>query len=266
MDNLTRSFSDEWSLREIEDTARGVFKNLALMLFEIGWSFRISPEKFQKCVSVDGRENYLAAVRKKRGILILTAHLGSWELLPMVRQLYEQPVVILYRPIDFEPLDRFFCFLRSRRGAQLLPKKRSMRRILTHLRDQKTIAILLDQNADWYNGVFVDFFGRRACTDKGLALLALKTRAPVLPVFLVRHPPGFKVLIGREIPPAQTGDKTKDVETNTERYNQAIEKIVRQYPDQWFWVHQRWKTKPYKPWPRFEQRAGRSMKRLSKGS
>jgi KDO2-lipid IV(A) lauroyltransferase len=103
---------------------------------------------------------------------------------------------------------------------------------------------------DWYEGVFVDFFGDRACTNKGLALLALKTEAPVIPVFLVREGLGFKAKFCREVPLIKTGNKTKDVEANTQQYNRIIEDFIRQYPDQWFWVHQRWKTKSFAPWPR----------------
>jgi KDO2-lipid IV(A) lauroyltransferase len=108
----------------------------------------------------------------------------------------------------------------------------------------------MDQNVDWYDGVFVDFFGHRACTNKGLARLALKTEAPVLPVFIVREGSLYRAEIGPEVPLIKTGDKTKDVEANTQQYNDVIEAFVRRYPDQWFWVHQRWKTRPYKPWPK----------------
>ena len=107
----------------------------------------------------------------------------------------------------------------------------------------------MDQNFDWYEGVFVDFFGRKACTNKGMALLALKTESPVIPMFLVRERSRFKVIFEPEVPLIRTGDKTKDIEANTQQYNEVIEKIVRRYPEQWFWVHQRWKTKPFQPWP-----------------
>jgi KDO2-lipid IV(A) lauroyltransferase len=110
------------------------------------------------------------------------------------------------------------------------------------------VALLMDQNVDWYEGIFVDFFGHRACTSSGLALLALKTGAPVVPVFLVREKLGFRAEFGTEIPTVKTGDKRKDIETNTLQYNRVIEDFIRRYPDQWFWVHQRWKTKPYQSW------------------
>ena len=106
----------------------------------------------------------------------------------------------------------------------------------------------MDQNVDWYEGVFVDFMGHRACTNKGLTLLALKTGAPVVPVFMIREKRGFRAEFGSEIPFLKTGDKQKDIEVNTRQYNRIIENMIRQFPDQWFWIHQRWKTKPYQAW------------------
>jgi len=110
--------------------------------------------------------------------------------------------------------------------------------------------MLMDQNVDGYEGVFVDFFCRKAFTNKGLALLARKTEAPVVPVFLIRKESGFIVEIGKEVPLIKTDDKTKDIEANTQQYNKIIEDIIRRYPDQWLWVHQRWKTRPHQPWPK----------------
>jgi KDO2-lipid IV(A) lauroyltransferase len=104
--------------------------------------------------------------------------------------------------------------------------------------------MLLDQDAGSSGGVFVDFFGRPACTKKGLALLALKTGAPVIPAFVTRNGLNFRIEFGKEIPLIKTGEKSKDITANTQQYNTIIEECVRQYPEQWFWVHRRWKSKP----------------------
>ncbi len=112
------------------------------------------------------------------------------------------------------------------------------------------VGLLMDQNVAWREGVFADFFGRPACTNKGMALLALKTGAPVIPAFLIRNHSGFTAKFLPEIPLIKTGDKVKDLEANTAQYNRVIESVVRQYPDQWFWVHRRWNTRPFYPWPR----------------
>ena len=254
INNLTRAFGSELEPHEIKKLARQVFKNLMYIIFEIGWSLKLDPQDVRKYFRVDGLLNFIHATQKGNGVLVLTAHMGNWELLPVIGGLNNMPVNVLFRPFDFPALDQFFLKLRSRFGAVMIPTARSMRKVLRNLRRGETIAILMDQNVDWYEGVFVDFFGHRACTNKGMALLALKTGAPVLPIFLIRENSGFKLKICPEIAPIKTGDKTKDVEANTAQYNRAIESIVREYPDQWFWVHQRWKTKPYHPWPKL--RAG----------
>ena len=250
IDNLTRSFGHEKSSYEIKILVRRVFKNLSQILFEIGWSLRLEGKDFNKHFCINGLSNFKAAFEKGKGVLFLTAHIGNWELLPVIGAMTGRNINILFRPLDFLPLNTIFIKTRTRFGAKLIPTRHSMRKILSSLKKGEGVVILLDQNVDWYEGVFVDFFGDSACTNKGLALLALKTGAPVIPVFLVREGLGFKAEFCREVPLIKTGDKTKDVEANTQQYNRVIESVIRQYPDQWFWVHQRWKTKPYCPWPR----------------
>jgi KDO2-lipid IV(A) lauroyltransferase len=250
LSNLTNAFKNEKDSDEIRHIAQQVFKNLALILFEIGWSLTLTKKEASKYFAVKGLPHLKAAHKKGRGVLVFTAHAGNWELLPVASSRVGYEISILFRPLDFPPLNRFFLEIRSRFGAKMIPTARSMRKILQDLKQGGLIGILMDQNVDWYEGVFVDFFGRRACTNKGLALLALKTKAPVIPIFLIREKTGFTVEIGEEIPLVKTGDKIKDIETNTQQYNNAIEAFVRRYPDQWFWVHQRWKTRPYWPWPR----------------
>ena len=125
-----------------------------------------------------------------------------------------------------------------------------MRRLLGAIKEKKAIGILLDQNVDWYEGVFVKFLGRWACTNKGLALIALKSGTPVLPAFPVRQSDGrFRIMFGKELELIRTGDKTRDVEDNTALFSGVIEKYILQYPGQWFWFHQRWKTRNYCPLP-----------------
>lgn len=250
MDNLTHAFGHEKNRFEIRILAKRVFINLVLIIFEIGWSLSLDEKQFRKYFKIDGKSNIKRAYEKNKGVLALTAHFGNFELLTVIAAMINYPLSIVVRPLSFKPLDRFFVDLRTRFGGKIIPKQRSFRAILRSLERKEMVALLMDQNVDWYEGVFVDFMGRRACTNSGLALLALKTRAPVVPVVLIREKTGFRAEFGPEIPLIETGDKRKDVELNTLQYNRIIETIVRRYPEQWFWVHQRWKTKPYHPWPR----------------
>jgi KDO2-lipid IV(A) lauroyltransferase len=250
LSNLSHAFGNEKKPGEIRLLARQVFRNLGQILFEMGWSWRLNREDFPKHFRIVGLSNLANAFKKNRGVLALTAHVGNWELLTNIGAMIDYPLSIVVRPLDFEPLDRFFEGFRTRFGGKLIPTKYSMRMVMRSLNNKDMVAMLMDQNVDWYDGTFVDFFGRLACTNKGMALLALKTGAPVIPVFLVRDQMGFVAEFGPEVPLARTGDKTKDVETNTHRYNKVLESFIRRYPDQWFWVHQRWKTRPYHKWPR----------------
>ena len=248
--NMARCFQGERTLTQLKQLNRAVFKNMGRIPLEVGRSLSQSPEQMRHRVVISGYEHLQRARQQGRGVLLLTAHIGNWEMAPAVYPLLGAKGAVVYRPLDQPALDRAFRMIRSRNDTRLIANRRAMREILRALREGRMVGLLLDQNVDWYEGVFARFFGRRACTNKGLALLAMKTRAPVVPVFLLRLPDGFKIDIRPPVPLCDSGDKTRDVDTNTQRYNDAIEAAVRRNPDQWFWVHQRWKTRPYQPWPR----------------
>jgi Kdo2-lipid IVA lauroyltransferase/acyltransferase len=244
IENLSHVYGSDKSSREIRSQALRIFRNLTMILFEIGWSLRIKEKDFFSFFKISGLENVRSACNKGKGVLALTAHIGNWELLMLAAGFLGLPMSAIYRPFDFKPLDRFFADLRTRYGAKLYPKSRAMRKILRSIRDRELVGFLLDQNTSVQAGVFVDFFGKPACTHKGMALVALGTDAPVISAFLVRDGSGFRVEFGPEIPLIRTGDKDKDIIENTRQYNRALESIILRYPDQWFWVHRRWKTRP----------------------
>ena len=248
--NLNRAFGDEMSPQAIRRLERRVFQQLARVLFELGWYRRANLQQLQDAVRIDGLSHYRSAAARGKGVLALTCHLGAWEYLSIAGTMVDARINVLYRPLSYPPLERFFRESRSRFGARLIPAAPSMRKILSALHRGESVLMLMDQNFDCHEGVFVDFFGHRACTNKGMALLARATEAPVLPVFMIRQGLGYTAEFGPEIPLIKTEDKTKDIEANTLAYNRAIEAVIRRYPEQWFWVHQRWKTRPYHPWPR----------------
>jgi KDO2-lipid IV(A) lauroyltransferase len=250
LDNLTYAFGHEKQPEEIEKIAQQVFINLVRVVLEIAWSLQLDERHISKHFKIDGYHHIKKAYEKGKGVLVLTAHFGNWELLSVIGGMIKFPQSVVVRPLDFKPLDHYVFKLRTRFGGKMIPKQRSFRKIIRRLHFGEMVYLLMDQNVDWYEGVFVDFMGHRACTNKGLALLALKTGAAVVPVFMVREKSGFRAEFGPEIITVQTGDRQKDIEINTQEYNRVIENVVRRYPDQWFWVHQRWKTKPYQAWPR----------------
>jgi KDO2-lipid IV(A) lauroyltransferase len=248
--NLTYASGCQKSPQEIKKIAQQVFVNLMLVIFEIGWSLQLKESHFAEHFKIEGYHHIKNAYEKGKGVLALTAHFGNWELLTVIAAMIRFPLNIVVRPLDFKPLDHFIFNLRTRYGGKIIPKQRSFRSIIRCLNRGEMVALLMDQNVDWYEGVFVDFMGHRACTNKGLALLALKTGAPVVPVFMIREKKGFRAEFGPEVSTVKTGDKQKDIEVNTRDYNRVLENVIRRHPDQWFWIHQRWKTKPYQPWPR----------------
>ena len=250
INNISRAFGWQPQSDEVLRIVRQVFNNLGTMIFEIAWAARLSPEVLMRHFKISGREHYHRAMEKGKGVLLLTAHMGNWELFTVIAHMAGIPANVVYRPLDSQALDEAVKQIRCRFGAELIPTKRAFFRIVKALKKKECVAMLMDQNVDYYNGVFADFFERRACTNKGMAVMALRTEAPVVPIFLLREGLSFRAEVCPEIPLTKTGDSQKDIELNTEKYNRAIEKIIRQYPDQWFWVHQRWKTRPYCIWPR----------------
>jgi Kdo2-lipid IVA lauroyltransferase/acyltransferase len=249
IENLRNAYPEK-AEADTRRTAVKVFENLGKLFYEICWSTTLSDEAYSRLVTIDGLQHIEDAYARGKGVLVLTAHFGNWEFLAGMVPAIGLPISIVYRPLDFKPLEQFVVERRTRFGGRMIPKKKGFRKVLQSLQQKEIVALLMDQNVAWREGVFAPFFNRPACTNKGLALLALKSGAPVVPIFLLREDDGYRGIIQPEIPLIRTGDKTKDVEINTAAYNRAIEAMVRQYPEQWFWVHRRWNTKPYCPWPR----------------
>jgi KDO2-lipid IV(A) lauroyltransferase len=227
--------------------ARATFRHIGTVLAEFPFIPKIAGHKIEKYLWIEGLEHFRKAKEQQRGVLFLTAHFGNWEWMAASFPLLTgQPLAVVFRPIDSSFLDRLVGRLRSWTGNQGISKQKAMGRILRVLKEGGAVGILLDQNVAWQEGVFVRFFGEWACTNAGLALLALKTGAAVLPGFNIRQPDGrYRLVIEPEISLVRTGDREHDVQANTELFTGVIERYVRQNPEQWLWLHQRWKTRPW---------------------
>jgi Kdo2-lipid IVA lauroyltransferase/acyltransferase len=152
-------------------------------------------------------------------------------------------MMVIYRVLDNTLLEALVKQVRTSAGNIFQPKEWALRPMLRLLKDNGIIGILIDQNVDWDEGDFVEFFGRPACTTNGLALMALRTGAPVMPVFLIRtEDRRYRMVIGDEVKIVDTHDRQADMQDNTQRFTRIIEDMVRRYPDHWLWLHQRWKT------------------------
>jgi KDO2-lipid IV(A) lauroyltransferase len=245
-EQLRMAFPD-WSASTIRRIARQCYDNMGRSVAEFARLGRADRETILGWVTVEGREHLDRAVAGGRGVLFVTAHLGNWELMAVVCTLLGYRLFPVARPLDNPWLNRLIDRIRSRHGSTVISKKdeSAPRDLIQALRDGDCVGILLDQNMAPYDGVFVEFFGRPACTAKGLALIARRTGAPVLPAFIVRDADDRHRLI--VLPPVElsrTNDVQQDVITNTARCTAVIERMVRRYPDQWLWMHRRWKTQP----------------------
>lgn len=250
LENLTRAFGDQMTPDQIEVLGKQVFKNIVNILFEFAWTLKFDRKTFLSHFTIKGVEHVKAALARGKGVIGLLCHLGNFEMLIAGIEPVGVKGYAIYRRLDFEPLDRLIREGRRRFNLEVIPRGKSFKKAEAILKQGEIVGSLLDQSVDWYLGSFVDFFGASACTHKGFAKLALKTRAPVVPMYTVRKNRHFIVEMLPEIPLVETGDPIKDIEINTQNYTSIIESLVRKHPDQYFWIHNRWKTKNYCPWPK----------------
>jgi Kdo2-lipid IVA lauroyltransferase/acyltransferase len=229
-----------------EKILRGVYRSLGWQLVEFCRMPRYTAENTREWMRTEGLENYLAAKARGKGVFIVTGHLGAWELSSFYHSLMGYPMSMVIRRLDNQPLDRFVNAIRCLHGNRVLHKDDFARGLLTAMRAGETVGILMDTNMTPPQGVFVNFFGTPACTASGLARVALKTGAAVLPGFMVWEASERKYVLhfGEEIVVARSDDAEADILAATEACTQAIEMWVRRYPEQWLWIHRRWKTRP----------------------
>jgi KDO2-lipid IV(A) lauroyltransferase len=247
--NLRHSFPEKDN-KEIIKIAKGVYRHFAIVAAEFFDMPYINRETIHQWIDVEGMEHYQAAIAKGKGILSIVAHFGNWELMTIAVPIYAKPMYIVYRPLDNSVIDNMVEYVRTMQGNVLIPKGGSGKRIMELLKENQIVGILSDQNVAVKEGIFVDFFGRPACTGVGLAVMAMRSGAPVLPIFPARQKSGkYKVILKPAIEAIRTDDYEADLIVNTQRFTKIIEEVIREYPEQWFWFHQRWKTKPYESNP-----------------
>ena len=245
--NLRIAFPEK-SEAERRQLLRGSFENLGRLLGEFSQLPRATPAALRELIEYDeiGLAHLREAEKNGRGIIFLTGHVGSWELLSFGWSALEYPISFLVRPIDNPRVEEMIETIRTRFGNRAIDKKSAARQALRVLREGGTLGILSDLNSHPHEGVFVPFFGKLACTTAGIATLALKTNAAVIPTCAVWNKQKKRYFFHGDAPVEiiRTGDPRKDVELNTAQFAAAMERIIRLYPDQWLWIHKRWKTRP----------------------
>jgi Kdo2-lipid IVA lauroyltransferase/acyltransferase len=243
--NLQLAFP-EWDSTRREAVIRAMIRNLGWMAAEFARLPRYNEENIQQIVILEEHENFLTEHRRGKGVLYLTGHIGAWELSSFAHALYGFPLHYMARPLDNPRVDELINRYRCLSGDRPIFKNESARALLKILREAGTIGILADQNTMPEEGVFVDFFGKTACTTTGLARVALHTDAAVVPGYAYWDESIQKYRLRFE-PPVElvrTGDTDRDIFVNTQKFTNVVENIIRKYPEQWVWVHARWKTRP----------------------
>jgi KDO2-lipid IV(A) lauroyltransferase len=224
----------------------GMVRNLGWMAAEFARLPRYTKENIGEVVILDGHENFLEGQRRGKGVLYLTGHIGAWELSSFAHALYGFPLHYMARPLDNPRVNALVNRYRCLSGNRPVFKNESARSLLKILRDAGTVGILADQNTMPEEGVFVDFFGTTACTTTGLARVALHTDAAVVPGYAYWDAGIGKYRLRFEpvVELSRSGDTERDVFVNTQKFAKVIEGIIRKYPEQWVWVHARWKARP----------------------
>ncbi len=237
--NLQRAFSD-WTPAQVKATVRRVFRNFGVSLAEFFKAPSMTRPQIEKWVTIVGLEHLDAALREGKGVLLITGHFGNWELMARYLCMLGYPVSVIARDADDKGTTELITMLRERSGYKVFPRGNAARLVLKALRANEAVGILPDQNA---GDVYVEFFGQKAGSVAGPAVFHLRTGAPLVPLFSVRLPGDYHRV---EILPPMRFEPTGDVQADHQRVMQALhdvlESYVRRYPDQWLWLHDRWKS------------------------
>lgn len=245
--NLRIAFPDR-SAAEHKRILRASCRNLGRMAVEFCHMAKLTPENLGDYIGFSNREQWQQRLTRARdtGVVILSGHFGNWELLAYVHGLLGWPITLIHRPMRNHLVDDIIDPIRARAGTRAIAKKSAAREAIRILRRRGMVVVPSDQNQTYAYGVFVDFFGKKACTTPGVARLAALTGVPIVPAFLVREGESarHRVEVLPDVELVDTGDRDADIVTNTQRCSDVIEAMIRRYPEQWIWFHKRWKTRP----------------------
>ncbi len=236
----------ELDAQQRERIVRGVYENLGRVLLSVARMPRLNPVNIGDWVEYDGFQHYERALEKGKGALFLTAHLGNWELSAFAHALFGNPMHVMVRPLDNPFLDRLIDRYRRLPGNQTIGKQEASRKVLRALKNNEAVGILIDQNTTGEDRVFVDFFGRKASATSAFVKFAQRSGATVIPGFLLWRPETGKYLLKFYPPPrwVESGDVDGDLVANTQICQSLLERVIREQPEQWLWIHRRWKTQP----------------------
>ncbi len=220
--------------------ADGVFRSIARLIATFARLPRLTPQNITELIRYDGLDNFLQPLARGKGVLVATAHLGNWELSAFAHAWMTAPMHIVVRALDNPRIDALVERYRGLSGNRIIEKKDAARGILRALKSGEAVGVLIDQNTTLDQGVFIDFFGRKACAGTAFAKLAHHSGAAVVPGFALWSEQERRYILRfyPELP------MTGDIAADTQRIHTQLESVIREYPDQWLWIHRRWKTRP----------------------
>ena len=218
----------------------GVFRSIGRIFTTFAEFPKINRRNVNDWIHYDGLENFANAMARGKGVLVATAHLGNWELSAFTHAYMTGPMNIVVRPLENARIDAFVEQRRGLSGNPIIEKKDAARKIFKALHAGESVGILIDQNSSKEEGVFVDFFGRKACANAAFVKFAHRTGAAVVPGFALWSETERKYVLRFYPEIAMSGDVQRD----TQAVHSVLESAVREYPDQWLWIHRRWKTQP----------------------
>ncbi|MBN1587472.1 MAG: lysophospholipid acyltransferase family protein [Candidatus Omnitrophica bacterium] len=243
--NLGNSLGRDYSRGKRRKICRSMFMHLGIVIAELLWFPRLKPGHLDSLAWVEGLEHLHRVLREGKGCVFVTPHMGNWELTGAYCAMKGYPLHVIAREIYYEPYNRWLVSLRSSKGVKTLYRhtRQTFRASLKALARNELIAILPDQDVDSVDGVFVQFFGAPAWTPTGPVSMALASGAPILPAVTVREKGHYKIVLEEPIYVESSGDHRRDFERYTAQYTRIFEKHIRRHPDQWVWLHKRWKTR-----------------------
>jgi len=245
IENLCRSFPDK-DFRWLEHTAQRSFEHIAMLAFDVLWTSRlIRPSTWHRYIEFGNMSEPLRLILRGRGIIMVTGHYGNFEILGYAMATFGLESFSIARPIDNPYINDYLLGVRQEHGQTIIDKKGATDMMLDILKSGATLGFIADQNAG-HKGVFVDFFGRKASTYKSIGLLAMEYNLPIVVGYCRRLNDRYQFRIGmtRIIKPSDWHDKPDPLKWITAEYTAAIEQFVREDPEQYWWVHRRWKTRP----------------------
>lgn len=252
----------DWHDSEVKEFARRVFQNFGITFIEVCQSAFMSRDQLSGRYRVNGEENFTNALKANKGVVIVTAHIGNWEVAQHYMNNFEKPFSVVATRMKWSWADRLLNHLRSRFGNTVIDKKGGLQSITRALRRGEMVALLIDQSRR-KQGIEVTFFGREATATPAAALLAMRCKSTVLPGFCVRDPDGqLTIHFKPPLEMTKTGDVHRDLQANTQIMMNAVEEMVREYPDQWFWTLKPWKVAyPHLYWEWEEKRRKRKTRK-----